>query len=112
MLSGPGEDFEGIGCHPTDFVQVSFGAGVLEAFDHEGVETGADPGFPLGGQVDVAVQLAGVGIVDVERPEEFELGSRMAREDVSLDRGDVVADCLAKKVGVDVTIRGRVVVRR
>lgn len=107
----PTQGLEGVGGQCADLVDVAVEAGILKPFDHERVEAAGWLRSPLLGEVDVAVQLAGVGIVDVERPEDLELGAWVAGEDVRADGGNVVADGLAQEVGVYVAVHRGVVIR-
>jgi len=69
-----------------------------EAFDHERVEAGAGFRLPRGRQIDVAVQLAGVRVIHVEGPEQFELRVRVRGEDVAAYRVDVVLQRLTEEI--------------
>lgn len=77
--AGPSQDLEWVGGHRTDLVDAAVEASVLEPLDHECIEAAGGLRSPLRRQVDVAVQLAGTGVVDVERPEDLELGVGVAR---------------------------------
>lgn len=110
--AGPIQDVEGVCCHRADVIDVPVEARVLKAFNHACVEAAGGLLGPFLGKLDVPVQLACVGIVNIERPEDLELGARVTREDLRTYGGDVVADGLPEEVGVDVAVHRRVVLRR
>src|SRR5579885_3319341 len=65
---------------------------ILVALDEERVEAGAGARRPLRRQIDVAQQPAVVGIVHVHRPQQLEHSRWDLRQNVTLDRGNVVVD--------------------
>src|ERR1019366_6002143 len=108
----PGEFPPRVRGAPAGLVEVVVDSRILVALDQERVEAGARARCPLGRQVDVPQELAGVRVVDVHGPQQFEGGRWALRQDIALDRGHVVVQARPKEGGTRVAVDRGIVIGR